>query len=69
MMKKIVSVVGARPNFIKLAPIHKVISNFYSTSSDHTIEHTIIHTGIFEDGKTSSIIANFILPLRSGIQT
>src|SRR5918996_4995986 len=35
---EIASVVGARPNFIKLAPIHKVISTFFG-------HHTIIHTG------------------------
>src|SRR2546425_13344920 len=34
---KIASVVGARPNFIKLAAIHGAISMFS--------EHTIIHTG------------------------
>jgi UDP-GlcNAc3NAcA epimerase len=52
-MKKIVSVVGARPNFVKLAPIHKAISNF--SSSDHTIEHTIIHTGQHYDYNLSKI--------------
>src|SRR4051812_11919239 len=51
-MKKIVSVVGARPNFVKLAPIHKAISNF---SSDHAIEHTIIHTGQHYDYNLSKI--------------
>jgi UDP-N-acetylglucosamine 2-epimerase len=34
---KIVSIVGARPNFIKLAPIHSSIREI--------AEHTIIHTG------------------------
>jgi UDP-GlcNAc3NAcA epimerase len=52
-MKKIVSVVGARPNFVKLAPIYKAINNF--SSSDHTIEHTIIHTGQHYDYNLSKI--------------
>jgi UDP-N-acetylglucosamine 2-epimerase len=54
---KIASVVGARPNFIKLAPIHKAISNF----SD--LHHTIIHTGQHYDYKLSQIFfKEFTLP-------
>ena len=59
--KKIASVVGARPNFVKLAPIYKAINNFSSspssssTSSDLTIEHTIIHTGQHYDYNLSKI--------------
>ena len=53
---KIASVVGARPNIIKLAPIHKVISTF----SDH---HVIIHTGQHYDYKLSEIFfKEFELP-------
>src|ERR671931_1377370 len=53
--KKIASVVGARPNFIKLAPIYKAINNFSPPSSDHSIEHTIIHTGQHYDYSLSKI--------------
>jgi UDP-GlcNAc3NAcA epimerase len=54
---KIASVVGARPNFIKLAPIHKATSNF----SD--LHHTIIHTGQHYDYKLSQIFfKEFTLP-------
>jgi UDP-N-acetylglucosamine 2-epimerase (non-hydrolysing) len=59
--KKIASVVGARPNFVKLAPIYKAINNFSSSSSssssssDLTIEHTIIHTGQHYDYNLSKI--------------
>jgi UDP-N-acetylglucosamine 2-epimerase (non-hydrolysing) len=53
---KIASVVGARPNIIKLAPIHKVIGTF----SDH---HVIIHTGQHYDYKLSEIFfKEFDLP-------
>ncbi|HEY7082045.1 MAG TPA: UDP-N-acetylglucosamine 2-epimerase (non-hydrolyzing) [Nitrososphaeraceae archaeon] len=51
-MKKIVSVVGARPNFVKLAPIHRALNN---VSSDNSITHTIIHTGQHYDYNLSKI--------------
>ena len=55
---KIASVVGARPNIIKLAPIHKAIRTF----SDHH-HHVIIHTGQHYDYKLSEIFfKEFDLP-------
>jgi UDP-N-acetylglucosamine 2-epimerase len=52
---KIASVVGARPNFIKLIPIHKAISK--------TFDHTIIHTGQHYDYELSEIFfKEFNLP-------
>jgi UDP-GlcNAc3NAcA epimerase len=52
---RIVSVVGARPNFIKMAPLHKAISNFS--------HHTIIHTGQHYDFALSEIFfEQFDLP-------
>lgn len=52
---KIASVVGARPNFVKLAPIHKAIKSFS--------EHTIIHTGQHYDYTLSKIFfKEFNLP-------
>ncbi|MBI1837995.1 MAG: UDP-N-acetylglucosamine 2-epimerase (non-hydrolyzing) [Flavobacteriia bacterium] len=38
-MKKIVHIVGARPNFMKLAPVYNALSKFSN------IEQVIIHTG------------------------
>ena len=49
-MKKIISVVGARPNFIKIAPIHR---SFQKYKSD--INHLICHTGQHFDEKMSKV--------------
>ena len=49
-MKKIISVVGARPNFMKIAPLHKAFKSY----SDK-IEHIICHTGQHYDEKMSKI--------------
>lgn len=51
----LVSIVGARPNFIKLAPVYKNISNEFN--------HTIIHTGQHYDFELSEIFfKDFDLP-------
>lgn len=53
---KIVSIVGARPNFVKLGPVHESLS----TSG---IEHRIIHTGQHYDYEMSDIFfTDFKLP-------
>jgi UDP-N-acetylglucosamine 2-epimerase len=44
---KVASIVGARPNFIKLSPIHKVLDKFF--------HHKIIHTGQHYDYELSDI--------------
>lgn len=46
-MKKIFSIVGARPNFMKIAPIHRAFEKY----SD--IQHSIIHTGQHYDSAMS----------------
>lgn len=52
---KITSVVGARPNIIKMAPLHKKLTRHF--------EHEIIHTGQHYDYKMSEIFfKEFALP-------
>ena len=46
---KIFSVVGARPQFIKLAPVHREIKRH------DRLQHTIVHTGQHYDTKMSDI--------------
>ncbi|MBK7032494.1 MAG: UDP-N-acetylglucosamine 2-epimerase (non-hydrolyzing) [Ignavibacteria bacterium] len=47
-MKKILSVVGARPNFMKVAPIHRAFGAY-----SETWEHHIVHTGQHYDAAMS----------------
>ena len=49
---KIVSVVGARPNFMKIAPFIKAIQA-YNKVNDETIEHVLVHTGQHYDDRMS----------------
>ena len=49
-MKKIISLVGARPNFIKIAPLHKVFKAF-----SKEVTHKICHTGQHFDKNMSKI--------------
>ncbi len=51
---KIISVVGARPNFMKVAPIHRAVKNFNQLNKN-TITHLICHTGQHYDKKMSKI--------------
>jgi len=49
---KVISVVGARPNFMKIAPLHRAFSNRQG------IESVIVHTGQHYDEKMSDIFFN-----------
>lgn len=49
---KILSVVGARPNFMKIAPFIRAIDNYNSGSVDK-IEHILVHTGQHYDIRMS----------------
>jgi UDP-N-acetylglucosamine 2-epimerase (non-hydrolysing) len=49
---KIISVVGARPNFMKIAPFIKAIEK-YNQNSQEKIEHILVHTGQHYDDRMS----------------
>jgi len=51
-MLKIISVVGARPNFMKVAPIHKA---FNQPEFKGIVNHLICHTGQHYDEKMSKV--------------
>lgn len=42
---KIVAVVGARPNFMKVAPIIRAIREHNESEATPTIRHLLVHTG------------------------
>jgi UDP-N-acetylglucosamine 2-epimerase (non-hydrolysing) len=49
---KIISVVGARPNFMKIAPfIHEVLK--YNRENTYKIDHLLVHTGQHYDDRMS----------------
>ncbi len=49
-MKKVFSVVGARPNFMKVAPIHRVFERY-----SQVVQHSIVHTGQHYSSEMSDI--------------
>ena len=49
---KIISVVGTRPNFMKIAPFIKAI-NKHNTLYANSIEHWLVHTGQHYDDRMS----------------
>ena len=54
--KKILTVVGARPNFIKVAPLVKRIEEFNARSNGQvSIKHILVHTGQHYDYNLSKV--------------
>ncbi|KFZ44969.1 UDP-N-acetylglucosamine 2-epimerase [Smithella sp. SC_K08D17] len=50
---KIISVVGARPNFMKIAPFTRAIEKHNSEKNNQHIKHIIVHTGQHYDDRMS----------------
>lgn len=50
---KIISVVGARPNFMKIAPFVKAIAAHNTANPDQPIQHILVHTGQHYDVRMS----------------
>lgn len=53
MQMKIISVVGARPNFMKIAPFCRAIDVFNQQHKDNQIQHILVHTGQHYDVRMS----------------
>ena len=51
---KIISVVGARPNFMKIAPFIRAIEK-YNTKNSPVIKHLLVHTGQHYDNRMSRV--------------
>jgi len=52
---KIASVVGARPQFVKIAPLLKAIAKYNEKGNHQSIHHILIHTGQHYDYQMSKI--------------
>ncbi len=71
---KLLSIVGARPQFIKLGPLVRAIDQSNTRGMTEAIEHRILHTGQHYDGSMSDIffeeldlpVADFRLGVGSG---
>ncbi len=58
MAFKILSVVGARPNFMKVAAVCEAIKEHNHQSITHPIEHLLVHTGQHYDANMSDFFFN-----------
>lgn len=58
MTFKILSVVGARSDFMKIAAICEAIKAFNSRSTVNNVEHVLVHTGQHYDANTSESFFN-----------
>lgn len=52
---KLMSVVGARPNFMKIAPIARAVENYNNGGNGYPIEHLVVHTGQHYDNRMSTL--------------
>lgn len=61
---KIISIVGARPNFMKIAPFIRAISVYNQTAAkDQKVKHILVHTGQhYDDRMSSAFFENLGIP-------
>ncbi|MGD9494254.1 MAG: non-hydrolyzing UDP-N-acetylglucosamine 2-epimerase [Bacteroidales bacterium] len=55
---KIISVVGARPNFMKIAPFVRAIESHNQSGKGEKVEHILVHTGQHYDVRMSEAFFN-----------
>lgn len=58
MAFKIISVVGARPNFMKVAAICEAIKDYNCQGRSSSIDHVLVHTGQHYDANMSDLFFN-----------
>jgi len=58
MSIKILSVVGARPNFMKIAAICEAVREYNATNNSLSIDHVLVHTGQHYDANMSDMFFN-----------
>src|SRR6476661_5864841 len=58
MSIKILSVVGARPNFMKIAAVCEAIREYNASSKPLLIDHVLVHTGRHYDTNMSDLFFN-----------
>ena len=60
---KILTVVGARPNFMKVAPIIRAVHDHNKKRTDLQIDHLLVHTGQhYDQAMSDSFFADLGLP-------
>jgi UDP-GlcNAc3NAcA epimerase len=55
---KLIDIVGARPQFIKVAPVLKAIDKYNEEHADKPIDEVLIHTGQHYDFEMSQVFFN-----------
>ncbi len=55
MSLKVLSVVGARPNFVKIAPFIREVEKYKRANGDSELEHLLVHTGQHYDDNMSAV--------------
>lgn len=61
---KIATIIGARPQFIKAAPLSRAIAEHNQTNPDRRMEEILVHTGQhYDDGVSAVFFRNWRSPI------